>query len=508
MRVDCVGSGSAARWLAVVAAGLLGGACQSSSGTAGQGVDASRGGSGGGTSADTRAGQRTRGAPDVGTPGPVPDTASPPVPVADTSAPTGPVRVTPPVTWATDPKRVPMNIHMTWQRDPATTLTFQWATVETDVTGRTPRVWMVKKSELLDGELPMADELVTEGDGFDYQLSISGEPVADEVFVLWHVEVTGLQPYTEYAVRIGEWEAFDPATGQLTAPNLSDMMTVRTGRSKGSREPFDVVMAGDSRSGSPEIKQNIGRIAQVPADMWFFNGDMTEAGTPPEWAVWFDVMAPVLTRTVLMPVQGNHELFADLFYNQFLLPVAGPELPDALKEHAWSVDYGNVHFVGLDSNSTAAIQEQLAWLDADLAGAHADADIDWIIVMFHHAVYSASKHGSDLQVQQYFVPLFEKYGVDMVFTGHDHDYERTVPIREGQAVGTGEGVVYVVAGAFFSPAYGNGKKWFTAVSHHGDLRNYVQLRVDGKRLELTAWPGAGGPNVESSTPLDQYVLQK
>jgi hypothetical protein len=63
-------------------------------------------------------------------------------------------------------------------------------------------------------------------------------------------------------------------------------------------------------------------------------------------------------------------------------------------------------------------------------------------------------------------------------------------------------VTYVVAGGFFAPAYQNGKDWWTAVSHHGDKNNYVEIAVDGKTLDLHAWSGDG------TEKLDHVQLQR
>ena len=198
-----------------------------------------------------------------------------------------------------------------------------------------------------------------------------------------------------------------------------------------------------------------------------------------------------------------------LYYTQVALPRVGPELPVELEEHAWTVDFGNVHFVGLDSNTPAAAEAQVPWLDADLGAARADPDIDWIFVMSHHPAYSSSKvHGSTGWVQEHWVPIFEAHQVDIAFAGHDHTYERSKPVRDDQVVDPGEGVVYVVAGGFFSPAYENGNEWWTEVSVHGDVRNWLTVVVEGKTVVLTAWPGDGGPTRAGSEPIDTFTITK
>jgi hypothetical protein len=73
---------------------------------------------------------------------------------------------------------------------------------------------------------------------------------------------------------------------------------------------------------------------------------------------------------------------------------------------------------------------QRAWLEAELATAREDGEIDWIVVCMHQvAMSSARLNGADLGIRQEFLPLFDTYGVDLVVAGHEHHYERTFPVR-------------------------------------------------------------------------------
>jgi hypothetical protein len=73
---------------------------------------------------------------------------------------------------------------------------------------------------------------------------------------------------------------------------------------------------------------------------------------------------------------------------------------------------------------------QRAWLEAELAAARRDTDIDWIVVCMHQvAMSSAHFNGADLGIRQEFMPLFDAYGVDLVVAGHEHHFERTYPVR-------------------------------------------------------------------------------
>jgi len=409
-----------------------------------------------------------------------------------------------PSQWVTDPARTPRSVHLTWQHNPATTITVQWHIDRDALDGYQPRVWFAPAGEARGTEdspaIPLAPDMVATGACHEYPEKLLGVAVGD-TFAICIAEVTGLTGDTRYYYRAGSWEDFDFATGEFSQTNLSPLYSFRTGLEKGSTQAFTFISAGDSRNGYENIAANTPRLAQLDAGFWLFNGDMNANGTQAEWDQWFEAMSPVTTSTVLLPVQGNHEIFENVFYEQFALP-SEEGLPEEFRERAWSVDYGNLHITGLNTNTKSVILEQLEWVESDLAAAAADPDTDWLIVMTHHPAYSSSTaHGSTIRVQQYLVPLFEKYGVDLAFAGHDHAYERTWPVLNNQ-VADGWGVTYVVAGGFFAPGYANGNDWFTAVSHHGDKYNYVVVEVDGDTLRCTAYSGDG------EEVLDTFELKK
>ncbi len=404
-----------------------------------------------------------------------------------------------------DPEKAPFNIHLTWQGDPGTTMTVQWSTLHNDPGSYTPYVWFAEDTpDNVDtsGEFPellvFEAENVVDGTHVVYHETITGE--GDDL-IHWEVELTGLEPRTRYYYRVGSWDEAQDGVGPTAGINLSTVYHFTTGLSKGDDAAFTFLSSGDSRSGYDEIMTQIDRLAAIEMDFWLFNGDMNEFGTQEEWDAWFHSMAPLLPYRPVMTVQGNHEVVADTYYGQFALPVE-PDLPEGYEEYAYSFDYGNVHFTALNSLSEDIVANQNAWLEADLAAASQDPDIDWIIALFHHPAYSASNHGSTDRVIQNWLPLMEQYGVDMTFSGHDHNYERTHPVRGGQVVAPGEGPVHVVVGAFFSPGYSAGQDWFTVTSSHGDNRCYATLEVNGSELNLTAYSGDG------TQVLDEFTLTK
>jgi acid phosphatase type 7 len=163
----------------------------------------------------------------------------------------------------------------------------------------------------------------------------------------------------------------------------------------------------------------------------------------------FTPMAALLRRTPLFPTPGNHEYItsnAQPYLDNFYLPANN----SARTERYYSFDWGPVHFVSLDSNCltypttecTKAIQQD--WVAKDLAA----TTRPWKIVFFHHPPWSSGDHGSSTSMRKAFAALFEQYGVDLVLTGHDHNYERSKPMK-GEAVAASgtKGIPYLVVGS-------------------------------------------------------------
>ncbi len=411
-----------------------------------------------------------------------------------------------PQKWISDETKTPMNIHLTWQDDPTSSVVIQWRTEFMDASGYTPRVWFAKddpenidKSSSEPQIVVFSSTRVAEGTGTIYHDSLTND--TGEEFVNWEVELTGLEPSTTYYYRAGTWDEFDEEARTLQGVNLSGCYSFTTAPPVAPSTAYRFVAAGDSRGGYDGIAANIDRYKDLGADFWLFSGDMTDMGVQGQWDLWFEAMGPLLKDTVLMPVIGNHEIFERVYFEQFALPVMDG-LPEGFSEYAWSFDYGNTHFVGLNSNSESAVQDQVQWLDSDLAKSSSNQNIVWTVIIFHHAAFSASHHGSTDYVKQNWVPIFEKHNVDIVFNGHDHDYERTFPIRDGQVADDGDGVVYVVAGGFFSPPYSAGSDWWTAVSRDGDVGNYVVVDVIGNKMKVKAY------SVDGKELVDEFTLEK
>ena len=177
----------------------------------------------------------------------------------------------------------------------------------------------------------------------------------------------------------------------------------------------------------------------------------------------FEPYAGVLDDgTALLAVLGNHDVKDGNAEGQ----VEWLGMPGRW----WSRAFGDeLLVVGLDSNETDS-EVQRTWLENTLRGSTAR----WRVVTLHHPPYSAGYQGSALDVRAAFSPLFERYGVQLVLAGHEHDYQRSRPIR---------GVTYVVSGGA-SDTRRTSREEFTAVAwawHH-----FVDIGVYAERMVVRA----------------------
>ena len=292
------------------------------------------------------------------------------------------------------------------------------------------------------------------------------------------VALTGLDPGSTYHYRV-EGAGGSSATGCFcTAPAGDD-----------SRFSFAVV--GDSGSGGKGQLAVAALLERLRPDLVLHTGDVVyPAGQERHYDRRFFAPYRNLIKTVpLFPVLGNHDVRKGngaAFLENFHPPLGSP----GSTKRYYSFDWGNTHFVALDSelyhgDRGSDPEEQRDFLERDLATTRKH----WRIVFLHRSPYGSSRHGGDEKVREDLEPLFAKHGVDLVFSGHDHVYERTVPIR---------GVTYVVSGGGGRRLYPAGRSARTVSSvsaHHA-----VLVRVDGGHLSLEAVE-AGGTYVDH---LDLY----
>ena len=132
----------------------------------------------------------------------------------------------------------------------------------------------------------------------------------------------------------------------------------------------------------------------------------------------------------------------------------------------------NVRFFALDSNLMD--RRQLEWIDAGLR----DAREEWKICYFHHPLYSnAARHGSSIDLRVLLEPIFVKYGVNVVFSGHDHVYERVKPQK---------GIYYFVSGAAGQLRRGNMEGSEQTAASFDQDQSFMAVEIAGSELFFQA----------------------
>ncbi len=201
-------------------------------------------------------------------------------------------------------------------------------------------------------------------------------------------------------------------------------------------------------------------------DLWVMLGDnVYETGTDAEYtAKLFGMYPAMLRKSVPWPAVGNHDTAGSAtpsptipYFTSFSFPTAGQAggLASGSKAY-YSFDFGNIHFVCLDSmtSSRAPGSAMLTWLQNDLA----QNSKDWTIAFWHHPPYSKGSHDSDTdtimsQMRQNVLPILDNYGVDLVLTGHSHSYERSYLIDGHYGVSSTFTNAMKLNGGSGNPAY-------------------------------------------------------
>lgn len=302
--------------------------------------------------------------------------------------------------------------------------------------------------------------------------------------------------------------AYDGLFGN--ARDLGPTYTVRMppGRNSG----FRFLAFGDSGNGGNGQYELATIMTQQKCDLVIHTGDLIyPAGAAHDYHLkFYDPYAPLIASTPFMASLGNHDCATDKgapLLKQFVLPQNGPAGLET--ERNYWFDYGNARFVALDTNRSVELgvisfedmkTKVAPWLRAALS---AD-DARWKFVFFHHPPYTGSTHDADGQafVKDAFSAVMDETGVDMVFTGHNHLYERTAPIKGDKVVGEGQGPVYVTTGAGGASLYPE------------DLPSpdYIRFYKDGvfsfTVIDLTADKLTLRQIDENEKVIDEYVIDK
>ena len=309
------------------------------------------------------------------------------------------------------------------------------------------------------------------------------------------------------------------------------------------------LVTGDAAEGTPEQVAIARAMAAQRPDFVFLAGDLAYGrGRVADYRVRFFPVynaddLPLMRRVPFLGVPGNHDVPWDLprwadtlaYFAEWSLPLDGPALrpgdpgaaPAVVGLHdavlaaagpayprmaSYSFEYGGVHWTVLDSNVYADWESPVlaAWLEADLKAAQTAT---WRVVALHHPLFQSSRSHADDQWMRTLSPILEKYGVDLVFAGHVHNYQRTAPLRfaptkvgrrgepvegrftvdttfDGRTVTRAHGIIHLVTGAGGAHLYDKGQgadraswqPWTRAFV--SDRNSFTVVDVDGRTLRL------------------------
>jgi 3',5'-cyclic AMP phosphodiesterase CpdA len=374
---------------------------------------------------------------------------------------------------------LPIYITLTWTGDPRTTRTVTWRTEQTGVAGEVQYI----EAENAPPAWNRAETAAAAAERLPTNL---GE------ISIHYATMKDLKPGTRYLYRVGDG---------LHRSEPHSFTTAAAGP-----RPFKFLIFGDSQGSNYLVWHNTLRNAyqsQPDAAFLMHAGDLVDVGLDcAEWNAWFRAARGVIDTIPVMPLPGNHETYTPekglsmpvFFTAQFKLPDNGPA---GLKGQVYSFDYGNVHFSILDSQIGEEAQfipdmleMEKKWLEQDLAATRQP----WKLVFIHRPLYHNRPQEGDEDIRAAFVPVLDAYQADAVFSGHDHVYARSYPLRAGRiAESTDTGTVYFTAGRSGTKTYKGAlaRDWDEFFYNPLDEPNYLTVEVDGNRITVKTFKQSG-----------------
>ncbi len=281
----------------------------------------------------------------------------------------------------------------------------------------------------------------------------------------------------------------------------SQDMTFNTSESSTSTH-FKFAVMGDSRTNMNDWNTVSELVPDV--DFVLFSGDIVSNGSnTSDWDSWFDYGEEFNKSHVVYHSLGNHEAQSGGYQNDtnlFVLPESssGGEL-------YYSFTMGDAVFICLNSEDPGNTT-QYNWLLNTLSS---NTDKTWKVVFFHKPFYTSPSHTTDMHSYwNTWWKAFDDYGVDLIFNGHTHNYQRTKPINRNVSTTsevdnygscTNSGRCQIVTGRAGAPSSGTGSGWFIEETN-ADL-HYVTVEVIGDSCIIVA-------KNTSSTVIDSFALIK
>ena len=328
-------------------------------------------------------------------------------------------------------------LHLTFGKDPATQMVVSWIT---DGPVKRPRVLYGTLGQGLGSGAQARTRTYTDGK--------SGRTVH-----VHHALLSRLDPGTDYLYLVSH-DGATPDSGTFrTAPRGRQPLTFTSfGDQSAPQVTWTAAGAvGLDANSTPATKDIVTGVEQVAPLFHLLNGDLCYANLDVDrvrtWNNFFTNNTRSARFRPWMPAAGNHEIESGngpigLGAYQAYFELPSTESDDELAGLWYAFTAGSVRVIVLQ-NDDNALQDggdvyisgysggrQLAFLERELKAARADRDVDWVVVAMHQVMISSSDaNGADLGLRAKYGPLFDRYGVDLVVCGHEHNYERSLAVR-------------------------------------------------------------------------------
>ena len=280
------------------------------------------------------------------------------------------------------------------------------------------------------------------------------------------VLVTGLSSNTQYVYRVGDGTNWS---------GIKEFKTVR----KGTATNFFVI--GDTQTSDSENVDKIQQqLSQGSYKFGIQTGDSIENASL--YNDWVDVLnifgSDYLSKIDMVHVLGNHEFMGDSTAD------AAQNIYNLSNDRHYSVEYGNV-YVGIINYTTdkEQLKQDLEWLKSDAKGSNAK----WKVLTMHQPPYYTNIAGNSELINELVPAAAQEAGIDFVFSGHDHSYARTEPLKDGK-VNENDGIVYYISGSTGEKAYQitDNKDFHFAITN-GDFKAvYLTVSATDDKFTVTA----------------------
>ena len=349
----------------------------------------------------------------------------------------------------------PEQVHLTWGDDPASTVFVSWVTPSA---AHRPRVLILHEGSATR-VVAATERTYTDG--------LSGQRL-----FTYHASLGGLA-----ADHLYRYSVTADNDRRRAAPFTATFRTAPRGRVPFRWTSYGDLATPDTRwvMSSAQSRHAVDAVERFEPLFHLLNGDLCYANLNPTahpavWAAFGNNVQRSAAQRPWMPCPGNHEIEfgnGEQGLEGYLARYSLPSNGTAFEGRWYRFQVGTVLFICLDADDVVyqdsgafvpgpeplrpgpgswhppippgtslyvrgySAGAQTRWLERTLAAAVGNISVDWIVVQMHQDALSSSKtgNGSDLGIREAWLPLFDRYGVDLVLCGHDHDYERSWPVR-------------------------------------------------------------------------------